>query len=112
LYLSDADPEGFAWLVSDDESNSVFAYLRKSHGGPPLLVAINLTPIIRRNYRIGVPETGKWSELLNSDALIYGGSNVGNLGSLSTDAVPGHGFAQSLTLTLPPLAAIVLKPEH
>jgi 1,4-alpha-glucan branching enzyme len=112
LYVSDADPEGFAWLVSDDESNSVFAYLRKSHGGPPLLVAVNLTPIIRRNYRIGVPETGKWSELLNSDASIYGGSNVGNLGSLSTDAVPGHGFAQSLTLTLPPLAAIVLKPEH
>ncbi|MCR4373732.1 MAG: alpha amylase C-terminal domain-containing protein, partial [Acidobacteria bacterium] len=69
----------------------------------------NWTPIVRHGYRIGVPEAGYYEELLNSDATVYGGSNAGNEGGRRTEAVPTHGHMQSLVLTLPPLAGIILK---
>jgi 1,4-alpha-glucan branching enzyme len=74
-----------------------------------IVAVLNWTPIARHDYRIGVPEPGYYTELLNSDADIYGGSNVGNDGGRHTDDVPAHGHAQSLSLTLPPLAGIMLK---
>jgi len=70
---------------------------------------LNWTPMVRRDYRIGVPTAGFYEELLNSDAEVYGGSNVGNEGGRSAEDVPSHGHAHSLVLTLPPLAGVMFK---
>jgi len=111
LYQLDADPRGFEWLIGDDRANSVFAWLRRSAAGDPLLVVCNFTPVVRENYRIGVPLEGRWQEIFNSDAACYGGSNVGNGGSLGVEATPSHGQAVSLNLTLPPLGVLIFRPE-
>ena len=109
LHVGDCDPSGFRWVVVDDAANSVFAYLRLGAAGdPPVLVVCNFTPVPRHGYRVGVPHGGAWSERLNTDAAVYGGSNTGNLGQMMADAEPAHGFPVSLTLTIPPLATLVL----
>ncbi|HEX8446384.1 MAG TPA: 1,4-alpha-glucan branching protein GlgB [Sphingomonas sp.] len=111
LHHGDADPRGFEWVVGDDSVNSVFVFLRHSaHGAPPVLCAINMTPVPRHHYRVGVPEGG-WTEILNSDAAGYGGGNLGNAGVVRTVPVPAHGHPASIELTLPPLAAIFLRHE-
>jgi 1,4-alpha-glucan branching enzyme len=107
----DSDPQGFRWIVGDDTAQSVFAYIRQASDEKPVLVVLNMTPVPRHNYRIGVPAAGRWRELLNTDAAIYGGSNLGNDGFRNTEAVPVHGWGHSLVLTLPPLAALILQPE-
>ncbi|MCE9649793.1 MAG: 1,4-alpha-glucan branching protein GlgB [Parvibaculum sp.] len=109
LHARDSEPEGFSWLVSDDGENSVLAFERRAPGAPFVVAISNMTPVPRYGYRIGVPEGGLWSERLNSDADIYGGSNVGNSGLVETDDIPSHGRADSLSLTLPPLATIILR---
>jgi 1,4-alpha-glucan branching enzyme len=113
LHRLDADPAGFRWIVGDDRGQSVFAFLRSAgeDDPKPVLVICNFTPLPRYNYRIGVPLGGRWRERLNSDAEIYGGSNLGNGGVIATESVPIHGFEQSLSLTLPPLATVWLQPE-
>jgi 1,4-alpha-glucan branching enzyme len=113
LHQLDCDPAGFEWAVPDDSANSVLAYLRRTRDGDMVLVAVNLTPVPRHGYRIGVPLAGLWSEILNTDAEIYGGSGVGNLGGVGTGprAVPHRGAPHSIEVSLPPLAAIVLKPS-
>jgi len=113
LHEEDCKPTGFRWIVGDDRANSVFAYLRMAHGARPALVVCNMTPMPRYNYRIGVPHTGRWIEGLNSDAGIYGGSNIGNGGSLVAQPVPSHGLPASLELTLPPLGCVIflLEPD-
>ncbi len=111
LHEQDADPMGFQWVIGDDAANSVFAYMRWSKEGEPLLVVVNLTPVPRENYRIGVPHAGNWSELLNSDAEMYAGSNMGNGGGVHTEELPAHGQPVSLALNLPPLAVLILKPK-
>jgi 1,4-alpha-glucan branching enzyme len=111
LHELDADPKGFQWVIGDDRGNSVFAWLRKSEAGQPLLVIGNFTPVVREGYRIGVPLEGRWDELFNSDAECYGGSNVGNGGAMLAEPVPAHGQEVSLTLTLPPLGVIILRPQ-
>ena len=111
LHDGDCEPAGFRWVVMEDSENSVFAYLRQSTtGGPPALVICNFTPVPRYDYRLGVPRTGHWVERLNSDAAIYGGSNLGNGGQVWAHEHPSHGLPASLSLTLPPLATIVLMP--
>ena len=110
LHEQDCKPAGFQWLIGDDHANSVYAWLRWSRAGYPLLVVANLTPVVRHPYRVGVPFAGPWRELLNSDAECYCGSNVGNAGELSAEHEPSHGQAVSLQLTLPPLAVVVLRP--
>jgi 1,4-alpha-glucan branching enzyme len=111
LHALDRYPAGFAWVIFDDSANSVFAFRRSADtAGDDLLVVLNMTPVPRTDYRIGVPVPGTWTEVLNSDAQIYGGSGIGNGGSSATDAVPAHGHDCSLSLTLPPLAAIILRP--
>ncbi|WP_398477539.1 1,4-alpha-glucan branching protein GlgB [Tardiphaga sp.] len=107
LHELDCDPAGFEWMVTDDAGNNVFAWLRK--GNAPreqCLIVVNFSPNVYRDYRVRVPFTGKWREVLNSDAGIYGGSNVGNSGE-----VTAVGLVPELSLTLPPLAAIFLRPE-
>jgi 1,4-alpha-glucan branching enzyme len=91
----------------------VAAYFRRSEEGETLLVAINLTPVPRHMYRIGVPAPGRWVEILNTDSEIYGGSGQGNLGGVDTGPlpVPHHGRPHSIDLTLPPLAVVILKHE-
>ena len=88
----------------------MFAYLRNAtDGSPATLVVCNFTPGPQHGYRVGVPHEGAWSEVLNSDAGSYGGSNVGNGGAIQAEAIPSHGFANSLSLTLPPLATLILQ---
>ncbi len=111
LHERDADPAGFQWLVGDDSANSVFAYLRWSKDGEPLLVVANMTPVPRLDYRLGAPMRGAWTELLNSDAETYAGSNFGNGGEVLTEAAPAHGMEDSLVLNLPPLAVLIFKPK-
>ncbi|MCV4273219.1 1,4-alpha-glucan branching protein GlgB [Pseudomonas capsici] len=111
LHERDAEPMGFQWLIGDDAANSVFAWLRWSREGEPLLVVANMTPVPRENYRIGVPFTGTWVELLNSDAETYAGSNLGNGGGVHTEDSPSHGMPASVSLSLPPLAVLILKPK-
>ena len=109
LHERDCDPDGFQWLVADAAEDSVLAYLRR--GAPAedgsvdrVLVVANHTPSPRTNYRIGVPCAGRWEEVLNSDAEVYGGSGWGNLGGVEATPVPAHGHPYSVNLTLPPLA--------
>lgn len=107
LHESDCQPSGFRWGVGDDSENSVFAFTRMSPNAPDVLVVCNMTPVPRRDYRIGVTAGGVWEEVLNTDAAAYGGSNLGNAGRVHADPVPTHGQAQSLALTLPPLSTLV-----
>ena len=111
LYLNDCDARGFQWVESHDAANSVLAYVRHGHDAAPILVLLNFTPVVRENYRVGVPQAGYWREMLNTDATLYGGSGVGNLGGVESTAVPWHEWPQSISLTLPPLAALILKPN-
>jgi 1,4-alpha-glucan branching enzyme len=111
----DFDHAGFQWLDADDAWNSVLSYVRRSRDTGPgntpeeLLVVCNFTPVPRQNYRVGVPAVGHWREVLNSDAQIYEGSGIGNLGGVDSVPVPFHGRPHSLNLTLPPLGILVLK---
>jgi 1,4-alpha-glucan branching enzyme len=111
LHLGDADPEGFRWLVEGGEGGSLFAFLRLSrHGTAPILFAVNMEPI-PRVVRLGVPDGGRWEEILNSDAGGYGGGNVGNLGGVVAEDRGEHGFDRSVTVTVPPLGAIFLRAQ-
>jgi 1,4-alpha-glucan branching enzyme len=113
LHARDAEPAGFRWIIGDDRGNSVYAFLRQGfETDPPCLVVCNFTPVPRPGYRIGVPLPGTWEEVLNTDAALYGGSNLGNGGAVDAEPVPSHGEAQSLSLTLPPLSAVVFRPAR
>jgi 1,4-alpha-glucan branching enzyme len=111
LHRQDADSTGFVWIVGDDAENSVYAYERLAEGEAPIITIVNMTPVPRRGYRIGVPRAGFWRELLNTDAALYGGSDLGNAGGVGAKEIPAHGRTHSLELVLPPLAALVLKHE-
>ena len=111
LYEIDFESAGFEWVEADDAERSVLAYLRKARDGSALLVVANFTPLPRENYLVGVPTTGRWRELLNSDATLYGGSGVGNLSASETAPIASQGRYQSLNLTLPPLGLLVLEHE-
>ena len=111
LYEIDFEPAGFQWVDADNGEASVLAFLRRDRNGQPLLVVCNFTPVLRTNYLVGVPVPGRWSERLNSDAGLYGGSGAGNLGTVQSVPVSAHGQYQALTLTLPPLAVLFLQPE-
>jgi 1,4-alpha-glucan branching enzyme len=109
LHRYEFEPQGFQWLDCDDADNSVLSYLRMADG-ELLLVALNFTPVPRTHYRVGVPVGGPWREVFNSDSALYGGSNLGN-GYGVTALAQRHGSQPcTLELTLPPLAAVLLKP--
>jgi 1,4-alpha-glucan branching enzyme len=110
LHELDTEPAGFEWVDCNDHAASVVSLLRKSrHPQDTILAVFNFTPVPRLGYRVGVPWGGWWRELLNSDALEYAGSGMGNLGGVQADAAPAHGRPCSLSLTLPPLGALFLK---
>lgn len=103
-------PGGFEWIDFSDEDDSTISYIRRTTDRE-LVFVFNFTPVPRTNYRIGMPGKGRWREVLNSDAKIYGGSGVGNLGSVDTDPAPFHGRNHSVIVTLPPLAVAILEQE-
>ena len=112
LHARDAEPEGFRWIDADDAERSVFTWLRfGARGDAPVAVAVNFTPVVREGYRIGLPHPGIWCEILNSDAAVYGGSGIGNLGAVIAQDEPWQGFPASATLVLPPLATLWLRSE-
>jgi 1,4-alpha-glucan branching enzyme len=110
LHRHDCDPSGFAWIVGNDDANSVLAYERRSEDDAAVVV-LNFTPVPRSNYRLGVPRPGRWREALNTDAVDLGGSGQGNGGVVAAHPVGAHGRPFSLNLTLPPLGALILLPE-
>jgi 1,4-alpha-glucan branching enzyme len=113
LHQVDGEPSGFAWIDCNDNENSVVSFMRLARDPRDFLVIVlNFTPVPREGYTVGVPEAGRYRELLNSDADIYGGSNMGNAGGVSSDPGAAHGHAQSLHLTLPPLGCLVLKLDR
>jgi len=114
LHELDVEPEGFEWLEANDAEASVLAFLRKGKGqhgqrGDLVACVFNFTPVVRHNYRLGVPRGGRWQEIVNTDAEAYWGSGQGNLGGVEASPVRAHGRSHSLNLTLPPLAAVFLK---
>jgi 1,4-alpha-glucan branching enzyme len=109
LWELDFDPAGFWWLDCSDAENSILSFCRQTRDGSrQLIVILNLTPVPRGPYRIGLPRGGQWKEVLNSDSSAYGGSNVGNKGGVTAEAVSSHGQSHSALFTLPPLSVIVL----
>ena len=105
-------PEGFGWIEGGDTENNDFSFARYSaDGAKPVVVVSNMAPVVREDYRIGVPQGGTWVERLNTDGAEYGGSGVGNPGTLHAADEGRHGYPASLSLTLPPLATIFLVPE-
>jgi 1,4-alpha-glucan branching enzyme len=110
LHVADCSAESFEWIEHGDGGFSVISFLRRAPGGDAIVVACNFTPVPRHNYRIGVPRGGHWAELLNSDALHYGGSGQGNLGGMDAAPVASHGRFHSINATLPPLGIVVFKP--
>jgi 1,4-alpha-glucan branching enzyme len=111
LHQIDFGPEGFQWVDGNNGEQSVLAFLRKARDGRVVLVVGNFTPLPRDNHLLGVPHAGHWREVLNSDATLYGGSGIGNLGGGHTVPVAAHGYYQALNLRLPPLALVVFEWE-
>jgi len=113
LHQCDFDPSGFRWIDCNDNENSVISTLRFARNPRDFIAMVfNFTPVPRGEYRIGVPEPGLYVELLNSDASIFGGGNVGNGGGVASEPVPAHGFDQSLRLVVPPLGCLYLRKRE
>ncbi len=112
LWQGDHDHAGFQWIDCNDRENSVLSFLRQtSDSKNHTVIILNLTPVPRPNYRVGVPLAGKWKEALNSDAAIYAGSNTGNYGGVTAQEIPAHGQRYSAEFNLPPLSVIVFQAE-
>ncbi len=109
LHARDFEPAGFQWLDCNDRAHSTLAFLRRD-GGQFVVVLFNFTPVPREGFRVGVPHGGTYRELLNTDSMHYGGSNLGNSAMLGAEPVPAMGQPCSLVVTLPPLAAVILRP--
>ncbi|MGH7833863.1 MAG: 1,4-alpha-glucan branching protein GlgB [Candidatus Binatia bacterium] len=113
LHELDCQPGGFEWIDCNDAAASVITFIRRSKSNQDVvLVACNFTPAARLNYRVGAPCPGMWREILNTDAVEYGGSGQGNMGGAEASPVPSHGRPFSLDLTLPPLAALFFKSSR
>jgi 1,4-alpha-glucan branching enzyme len=112
LYEVDDAPEGFRWLEPNDAANNVLAFTRlDANGERPVVCVLNLSPVPRYDYRVGMPVCCRWRELVNTDSTYYGGSGIGNMGGVSAEPVPWHDQPFSAALTLPPLGAVWLVPE-
>jgi 1,4-alpha-glucan branching enzyme len=109
LHELDNTPGGFEWVDCTDAANSVISFVRKGKGEDVILCVFNFTPVPRPSYRLGVPGAGSWQEVLNTDADLYGGSNVGNSGGVYAEFTASHGQRYSVQLNLPPLGAVFFK---
>jgi 1,4-alpha-glucan branching enzyme len=111
MHQLDFEPGGFEWIDCNDAEQSVLTFIRRARDGRHAVIALNFTPVPRLGHRLGVPQAGRYREVLNSDASLYGGSNLGNAGFVDASDEPWSGQPASTWLTLPPLAALVLVPE-
>ncbi len=112
LYERDFDPAGFWWLEANDATANVIAFARASKDGERVLVCVaNLAPVPRPDYRLGLPRSGRWREVMNTDSSFYGGTDTGNLGGIEAEPVGWHEQPFSAQVTLPPLGVIWLVPE-
>jgi 1,4-alpha-glucan branching enzyme len=112
LWELDSEPAGFWWLEPNDADANVIAFARASKDAERVIVfAANFSPVPRHGYRLGLPRSGRWREVLNTDSSLYGGSDVGNLGGIDPEPVPWHEQPVSAEVTLPPLGAVWLVPE-
>jgi 1,4-alpha-glucan branching enzyme len=110
LWEADSDPATFQWIDADSADDNILAFVRNAPiTGSQIICICNLSPVVRKNYRIGLPKPGWYRELLNTDAAIYGGSNVGNSGGIAAEPIPHHWYQYSGYLTLPPLATVWLE---
>lgn len=111
MHELDCENAGFEWIDANDYEHSVLSFMRKDSRGNKIIVVCNFTPVTHFSYMVGIPEAGRYIELLNGDAREYGGSGQGNLGKIETNPIPLHGRPYSVTLNLPPLAVLFLKRE-
>ncbi|GAB3851671.1 1,4-alpha-glucan branching protein GlgB [Dactylosporangium cerinum] len=109
LWSQDITPDGFRWINNEDSGGNVFSYLRWGTDGSAVAVVVNFAAHPHEGYRVGLPFTGRWAEILNTDADVYGGSGVGNMGAVEATAVPWNGLPASAELRVPPLGALWLK---
>ena len=109
LYELDFEVQGFDWIDCHDSDQSIISFIRRARDGSFVIIVLNFTPVLRHNYRIGVPKSGHYTEVFNSDAVIYGGSNQGNCAGIQTENIAWMNFQQSLLITLPPLAGLIIK---
>ena len=112
LWQRDDGWEGFTWLSADDNTADTIAFLRWDQAGRPLAVVCNFSPVHRRGYRLGVPFRGRWTPVFNTDRAEFGGSDLGDRETLTTERVPCHGQEQSLVIDLPPMAVMVYRCTH
>ncbi|WP_062074017.1 1,4-alpha-glucan branching protein GlgB [Demequina lutea] len=110
LWNRDDDPAGFRWIDADDGAHNVISYVRYDHEGNPIVVAVNFAGVPHEGYRLAFPHGGVWDETLNTDATIYGGSGVGNLGRIEATGSSHKGFEASASVRLPPLGAVYFRP--
>jgi len=112
LHARDCEAEGLRWSVANDDSQSVYSWLRfGAPGDQPMAVVSNFTPVPRPGYRIGLPQVGRWREVFNSDAAGYGGGGLGNLGQITASGEPSHGLPASAEILAPPLATVMFQHE-
>jgi 1,4-alpha-glucan branching enzyme len=112
LWTQDTNPAGFRWIDADDAARNTFSFLRYGRSGEVLACVVNFASIPHEGYRLGLPSTGRWREIINTDAEVYGGSGVGNWGAVeASDQHPAHGLPASALLRVPPLGALWLAPE-
>ncbi|MGA0010911.1 MAG: 1,4-alpha-glucan branching protein GlgB [Candidatus Nanopelagicales bacterium] len=112
LWQRDDDPAGFEWIDANDAESNVFSWIRWDEDGQPMVSVSNMAPVPRYGYRLGLPESGEWQEILNTDATEYGGSGVGNMGAVMAEGEPWHGRPTSTDVTLPPLATVWFRPAQ
>jgi 1,4-alpha-glucan branching enzyme len=111
LWALDSSPEGFSWIDANDAAGNVLSFLRFDGGGGVMACIANFAGHPHLRYRVGLPRTGRWRELVNTDSFDYGGSGVGNLGAVEAVAEPWHGQPASVELAVPPLAVLWLVPD-
>jgi 1,4-alpha-glucan branching enzyme len=110
LFEVDFEAQGFEWIDCDDAQHSIYAWLRRDRNGQFMICLCNFTPVVRTNYRLGVPMAGSYRVILNTDSEQFGGSGTGSMGQVQTQQHSAHGRAVSLELCLPPLATLWLQP--
>jgi 1,4-alpha-glucan branching enzyme len=111
LWARDNDPSGFQWIDANDAGRNVFAFVRRAPGHPDLVCVANFAGHPHEGYRLGLPSSGSWSEVLNTDAQAYHGSGVGNLGAVAAAEGDHHGFPAHADIVVPPLATVWFRRD-
>ncbi|ATX82204.1 1,4-alpha-glucan branching enzyme [Mariprofundus ferrinatatus] len=112
LHEVDFESGGFQWIDCNDAEHAILSYIRRDKNGGIVVVSLNLTPVPRYGYRLGVPKPGHYREVMNTDSELYGGANIGNAGGVDTDDYGFMDQPHSVTLTLPPLSCVILRPDE